>query len=129
MRYDQISPVPPLTKVTKNVIILCVVVYFFDLITDSLGIRFGYYRLNELFGLVPAFVLEKGWAWQFVTYIFMHGHMLHLLMNMLILWYFGAEIEMRLGELNFLKYFLLCGVGAGLFNFGVNLLVAHMTGT
>lgn len=129
MRYDQISPVPPLTKVTKNVIILCVVVYFFDLITDSLGIRFGFYRLNEIFGLVPAFVLEKGWVWQFVTYIFMHGHMLHLLMNMLILWYFGAEIEMRLGELNFFKYFLLCGVGAGLFNFGVNLLVAKMTGT
>lgn len=120
MRYDQLSPVPPLTKVTKTLIIICVVIYMFDFVVSHIGIQFGGYYLNEIFGLVPAFVKDRNWVWQFVTYIFMHGHPLHILLNMLILWYFGAEIELKLGELNFLKYFLVCGVGAGLFNFGVN---------
>ena len=121
-RYDQLSPVPPLTKVTKILIIICLVTYFVDFVLSHLGFLVHGLALNEIFGLVPAFVKERLWLWQFVTYIFMHGHPLHLLLNMLILWYFGAEIEMRLGEWGFLKYFLICGIGAGLFNFGVNLL-------
>ena len=119
-RYDQLSPVPPLTQVTKVLIITCVVVYFTDFILFHLGFQPGGYNLNEVFGLVPAYVALKGWFWQFVTYIFMHGHPLHLLLNMLILWYFGSEIEMRIGKGQFILYFLLCGIGAGLFNFLVN---------
>ena len=122
MRYDQLSPVPPLTKVTKIIIIACVVVYFTDFILTHLGFQYHGLQLSEIFGLVPVLVKERGWVWQFVTYIFMHGHPLHILLNMHILWYFGAEIEMRMGEMAFLQYFFLCGIGAGLFNFGVNLL-------
>lgn len=121
MRYDQLSPVPPLTKVTKTLIIICTVAYFIDFILFNLGVQFNGYNLNEIFGLVPLYVKERGWYWQFFTYIFMHGHPLHILLNMLILWYFGAEIELRLGQANFLKYFLIAGVGAGLFNFAVSM--------
>lgn len=121
-RYDQLSPVPPLTKVTKVIVIICLVTYFVDFVLSHLGFLVHGLALNEILGLVPAFVKERLWLWQFVTYIFMHGHPLHLLLNMLILWYFGAEIEMRLGEWGFLRYFLICGIGAGVFNFGVNVL-------
>ncbi|MFM8314742.1 MAG: rhomboid family intramembrane serine protease [Deltaproteobacteria bacterium] len=121
-RYDQLSPVPPLTAVTKNLIIVCVVMYFIDFVATHLGFQFQDFYLKEILGLVPALVKEKGWVWQFVTYIFMHGHPLHLLLNMLILWYFGSEIEMKLGRKSFLVYFLICGIGAGLFNYVVNLL-------
>lgn len=124
MRYDQISPVPPLTRITKALIITCVITYLIDFILYHLGFQIQGLNLNEILGLVPYFVREKAWLWQFVTYIFMHGHPLHLLLNMLILWYFGAEIELKLGQKNFLKYFLICGIGAGLFNFGVNLLIS-----
>jgi len=125
MRYDQLSPVPPLTKVTKTLIIICVVTYLFDFVLSNLGFQFGFggerFWLNEIFGLVPQYVRDRGWVWQFVTYIFMHGHALHILLNMLILWYFGAEIELKLGEAAFLKYFFICGIGAGLFNYAVNI--------
>ena len=121
MRHDQLSPVPPLTDVTKTLIIICSATYFIDFILFHLGFRLAGLNLSEILGLVPAFVKNQYWLWQFVTYIFMHGHPLHLLLNMLILWYFGAEIEMRLGKYAFLKYFLICGVGAGLFNFAVNI--------
>ncbi len=122
MRYDQISPIPPLTAVTKALIIVCTSAYFIDFILYHLGFQPGGLNLNEILGLVPKFVKEDHWYWQFVTYIFMHGHPLHILLNMLILWYFGSEIEMRLGKWQFLQYFLICGIGAGLFNYGVNVL-------
>lgn len=127
MRYEQISPVPPLTPGTKGLIIATVAIYFVDFFITHLGVTFGGYSVNELFGLVPSQVLDNGWIWQFVTYIFLHGPPFHLLLNMLILWYFGAEIEMRLGMKQFLLFFFLCGIGAGLFNFGINVLFAQST--
>jgi membrane associated rhomboid family serine protease len=125
MRYDQLSPVPPLTKVTKALIITCVVTYFVDFILSNLGFQIQGLSLRYILGLVPAFIATKYWFWQFFTYIFMHGHPLHILLNMLILWYFGAEIEIRMGAGEFLRYFLLCGIGAGVFNFFVNCLFAN----
>lgn len=122
--HDRLSPVPPLTPVTKVLILICVVSYFIDFSLYHLGVQIGgQYFLNEILGIVPIQISQRYWVWQFVTYIFMHGHPLHLLLNMLILWYFGSEIEMRLGRWEFLKYFLICGVGAGLFNYAVNVWV------
>ena len=119
-RFDQLSPVPQLTQVTKGLIVTCVVAYFTDFILTSLGFKPGGLYLTEILGLVPARIVQDLWLWQFVTYIFMHGHPLHLLLNMLILWFFGSEIETRMGRRNFLIYFFICGIGAGLFNFLVN---------
>lgn len=127
MRYDQLSPVPPMTKVTRVLIILCVVTFALDFILAHMGFTLKGLYLTEVFGLVPERVKNDFWLWQFFSYIFMHGHWLHLLLNMLILWYFGAEVELRMGPMEFLGYFLLCGVGAGLFNLGVNLLLMDST--
>lgn len=126
-RYDQLSPVPPLTANTKALIAVCVTVYFVDFFLTSLGFRPGGLYLTDILGLVPARVIQDLWIWQFVTYIFMHGHPLHLLLNMLILWFFGSEIELRLGKKGFLFYFFLCGIGAGLFNFLVNSVFLDVT--
>lgn len=105
---------------TKAVIITCVSVYFVDFIAGVLGVRINGLYLSEIFGLVPMRVAQDYWLWQFVTYIFLHGTPLHLLLNMLILWFFGSEIELKMGRRDFLLYFFLCGVGAGIFNFLVN---------
>ena len=70
-----------------------------------------------LFGLVTSVVLHEGYAWQLVTYLFLHGHLMHLFFNMLVLWMLGGEIEEKVfWSKGFLKYYLICGIGAGLFN-------------
>lgn len=119
-RFDQVNPVPPLTTNTKAIISACVAIYFIDFFLTNLGFRPGGLYLTDILGLVPARIVKDLWLWQFVTYIFMHGQPLHLLLNMLILWFFGSEIELKLGKKGFLVYFFICGVGAGIFNFGVN---------
>jgi membrane associated rhomboid family serine protease len=63
-------------------------------------------------GLSPAAVFEAFLLWQPATYMFLHGGMLHLLFNMLILWMFGVELERMWGTPFFVKYYFVTGVGA-----------------
>jgi membrane associated rhomboid family serine protease len=49
--------------------------------------------------------------WQPVTYMFLHGGLSHVLMNMFALWMFGVEIENTWGSKKFGIYYLLCGLG------------------
>ncbi|MDR1908938.1 MAG: rhomboid family intramembrane serine protease [Spirochaetaceae bacterium] len=79
-----------------------------------------YPRLTFYLALNPVGVL-RGSLWQFVTYMFAHGGISHLLFNMLALFIFGRQVERRMGSLEFLLYYLLTGILAGVFSFGVYL--------
>ncbi len=74
------------------------------------------YRLVQWLGLIPSGVTHGLRVWQPFTYMFLHGGLGHLLINMLMLWMFGRELELVWGKKRFLNYFFLCGVGAGLIN-------------
>ena len=54
--------------------------------------------------------------WTFVSYMFVHAGLLHLLANMLMLYVFGTAVESRMGSRNFILYYLYCGVGAAVFS-------------
>jgi membrane associated rhomboid family serine protease len=70
-------------------------------------------QLLLTFGLRPADVVEKGAVWQLVTYMFVHGSVTHVLFNMLMLWFFGVELERMWGTRYFAKFYAICGLGAG----------------
>src|SRR5918996_4382139 len=53
--------------------------------------------------------------WTFVSYMFVHAGLLHLVANMLMLYVFGTGVERRMGSRNFILYYLFCGVGAAVF--------------
>jgi membrane associated rhomboid family serine protease len=72
--------------------------------------------INHFFGLVPLGPIPGLRIWQPFTYMFLHGGIWHVLINMLMLWMFGRELELVWGKRRFLNYFFLCGVGAGLIN-------------
>lgn len=76
------------------------------------------------FGMIPAAITNAGELppelkvipdeLTLLTYMFLHGGWLHLLVNMLFLWVFGDNVEDALGHLRFLLFYLSCGVIAGL---------------
>jgi membrane associated rhomboid family serine protease len=68
------------------------------------------------FGLVPYQVLHKAAFWQLVTYMFLHGGFWHVAFNMFALWMFGSQLERVWGRKEFLKYYFITGIGAGLIN-------------
>jgi len=49
-----------------------------------------------------------------VTYMFLHGNVLHLTGNMLFLWVFGDNVEDAMGHIRFIMFYLMCGIFAGL---------------
>jgi membrane associated rhomboid family serine protease len=49
-----------------------------------------------------------------LSYMFLHGDILHLLSNMLFLWVFGDNVEDAMGHVKYLAFFLICGVAGGL---------------
>lgn len=62
----------------------------------------------------PEAVWQGGYLWQPFTYMWLHGGLGHLVMNGFVLWMFGSQLAMAWGAKRFLRYYLLCGVGAGL---------------
>ena len=54
--------------------------------------------------------------WTFLSYMFVHAGLLHLLANMLMLYVFGTAVESRMGSRNFILYYLFCGAGAAVFS-------------
>lgn len=53
-------------------------------------------------------------AWQFLTHMFVHGGIAHILFNMYGLWAFGTPLLRYWGNARFVAYFLVTGLGAGL---------------
>jgi membrane associated rhomboid family serine protease len=79
-----------------------------------LQIALPYVALEKLFALHPLQSGEVFYPWQIVTYSFLHGNGFHLFINMWILWMFGGPLESWLGTKQFLIYYFICVIGAGL---------------
>ncbi len=69
----------------------------------------------QWFALFPVDVVTRFYVWELVTYLFLHGGFMHILMNMLYLWFFGKDLEDVWGTRRFLQFYFFCGIGAGLF--------------
>ena len=55
--------------------------------------------------------------WGLVTYMFVHGDFWHILLNMLVLFFFGPPLENQWGGREFTKYYFLCGLGGAALSF------------
>jgi membrane associated rhomboid family serine protease len=97
-----------LTPWVKRLLIANGVIYLLMLIVGR-----GFFW--NWFGFTPAEVLTRPWG--VVTYMFIHGDFWHVLLNMLVLFFFGPPLESRWGSNEFLKYYLLCGLGGAALSF------------
>ena len=96
---------PQLTPVTKNVIILNVVVFIATFLLEN-------YNINATGLLAGYFPLSPNFhSWQIITHMFMHGSILHIAFNMMTLWSFGPVLEQVLGEKKFLILYFASGLG------------------
>lgn len=70
--------------------------------------------------LTPILVIKRMFIWQIFTYMFIHANFTHIFLNMLALFIFGVPLERRLGSTEFLVFYFIVGIGAGLFTLVVN---------
>ena len=69
----------------------------------------------DLTAFSPSLVLQQPWT--LVTYMFVHGGFFHLAFNMLMLFFFGRDVEDWLGGTAFARYYFFCGVGGAAASF------------
>ena len=99
--------------ITKNLLIINVLAFFATWVFEKQGLD-----LTATVGL--HFFMAKDFSfYQLVTYLFMHGSFMHLFFNMFAVWMFGTVMERVWGPKRFLIYYLVCGIGAGIIQEGV----------
>jgi rhomboid family protein len=104
-----------ITPGVKLIVLICTGVFFLQtFLSLTIGPLAVYHYVTQVFGLIPSAVTHGLRIWQPFTYMFLHGGLMHFLLNMLILWMFGRDLEAVWRKRRFLNYFFLCGVGAGL---------------
>ncbi len=96
--------IPP---VTKNIIIINLLMFFGKLVAVRYGIDF-----DDLLGL-HFFKAADFRLYQFFTYMFVHAGWEHIFFNMFAVWMFGRIMEQVMGSQRFLFYYVVCGIGAG----------------
>ena len=91
--------------VVKQLLIANLVVFFAQ---NTLG------GFVERFAASPIQFWRYGQIWQPFTYMWLHAGLGHLAANMFSLWMFGSPVALVWGPRRFLRFYLTCGVGAGL---------------
>jgi len=69
--------------------------------------------VESYLALTP-FALSRGWLWQLLTFQVLHVDLLHILCNLLGLWFFGQFVESVVGPRRLLLAFFGCGLVGGL---------------
>lgn len=117
-----------LTPVVKKLILANALVFvglfFLQIFSRPLA-----FEAIRFFGVIPQDVVFRLHLWQLATYMFLHGGLWHLLINMLVLWMFGSDLERDWGGRRFLTFYFLAGIGAAFFNVAVSLLAGRDVST
>jgi len=91
---------------------------------DAANISYFIAKNFALWPLASEFPYPEFRLWQTVTYGFLHGDVVHIGFNMVMLWMFGRELELLMGAQRFFIYYMTCVIGAA----AVQLLVAQIQG-
>ncbi len=106
--------------VNHALVAINIAVFVYQMILGYEGGDTAYMGFVQKLAVTPSLLLSPStWAQTpipapltLLTSMFVHGGILHLAGNMLYLWIFGDNIEDTLGHLNYVFFYLACGLGA-----------------
>ena len=102
---DQVRGARP-AFVNWALIAVCTVVFVYEVTLGEAGVE----RLFQVYGVVPAAIMQGEGLLSLLTSIFLHGGWMHLIGNMLFLLIFGDNIEAVLGHIGYLFFYLVGGL-------------------
>jgi membrane associated rhomboid family serine protease len=103
-----------LSDVVRFLIYANVIIFILQLLAPEFG-----FDVTESYALYN-FRSENFRFWQLLTHMFLHGNMLHIFLNMFILWMFGSALEYIWHSKKFLFYYFFTGLGAAVLHLGVS---------
>ena len=100
---------------TYLLMLACIIPFFISFVLDGPDIITG-----ESIGQIGVWganygpLLQQGQIWRLVTHMFLHGSIMHLVINMYSLYILGHQVETLLGKIKFLVIYLVSGICGGL---------------
>lgn len=103
-------------RMTITLITINVVIYILMLIAG------GASNINVLleFGAKDNGLIIAGQAWRLFTAMFVHLSLQHIVLNMVTLYFLGAQIEWLFGPIRFIIIYVLSGIGGNIASFAFN---------
>jgi membrane associated rhomboid family serine protease len=95
-------------SVVKLLIVVNIVIFFLQFVANAMNLPY-----LERYLALSAGGIRRGFVWQFVTYMFLHASIWHILGNMLFLWFFGGEVEYFIGQRYFTRLYFMSGIVGG----------------
>jgi membrane associated rhomboid family serine protease len=120
--------------VTKTLIALNVLVFLANLVQGSSfnRVQGTIFEKGALFIASPFYPggLADGEWWRLITSAFLHAGLVHLGLNMLVLWFVGAPVEQAIGRGRFIALYIVSGLGgsAGALLFSPNAVTVGASG-
>ena len=97
---------PPLPPITRVLLVLNIAAFVWQQFENEMLVQWFALWPFATASLTPGPPQPAGFLpWQLITYSFLHGNGLHLLVNMLGVYMFGSEVERVLGTSRFLIYY------------------------
>jgi membrane associated rhomboid family serine protease len=106
---------PPVVKwllIINFAVFMIDALVFPDLIPENKEVRFTV--IDEYLSVFPISLGAALQPWRVITYQFLHGDIMHLAFNLLVLYFMGPFVERSFGSRAFLKFYLICGAAGGI---------------
>jgi membrane associated rhomboid family serine protease len=107
--------------ITILFIIINIAVFGYEI---SLG-KEGFLEFAKTYGFLPKDLLDPIHYWKFITYMFIHANLAHLLGNLMFLWVFGNNVEDALGKIKYILFYFASGIGAAILQASISLMFGN----
>lgn len=97
------------SPVSAGLLLLNIAMFILTIATGG----FSVVNLVRLGALVPKYVIDDGEFLRILTSMFLHGSIIHFVMNMVALYILGILMERLLGPLNYFILYLVSGLAGG----------------
>ena len=106
--YSMGSGFKGMPPVVKWLLITNFAVFIFSMLVPNIGnyiYKFGAVDTSQSTNTLQ--------VWRVISYQFLHGDVMHLAFNLLVLYFMGPFVERSFGSRTFLKFYLICGAAGG----------------
>jgi len=99
--------------VNRTLILVNVIVFLVMLLSDYGLIDSSFaWDIGEKFAMTPYYIIHGEKLYTLFTSMFLHAGFFHLFGNMLYLYIFGDNVEDVFGHVNYLVFYMVCGLAA-----------------
>lgn len=104
----------------RTIIGLCTGIFLIQIVGSIVGGQAFSEFIRNWFAFLPEVWTTFTQPWRLVTYMFLHAGFMHLLFNMLWLWWLGRSVEQTIGPRSFSVIYFGAGIGGALLNVAVS---------